>query len=627
MDHAAAPAPAVTASPSAPGAARLPMVLTVGFTGHRTLADPVAAQRQMRAAFAEIGHAFGIVAASPLAGAYDGAPTLRLASGGAPGADRAAAAAWREAGLGEIHFVYPFKAPGSDDAFTDDPAHGDPATRVSPAPEFEPWTGFDAAGLGFGEAQAHAEVGRWIVRNVEVLVCWWNGEAGHGAGGTNDTLRRALERGLPVVWLDPDGGPMRLIDPGRARRHAEAAEAIADLAEIASPLDPKTLATILAPALFPPTGEGTAHAGEVAARLDYAGHDPMRPRSGLIGVIQRLFNRTLWHSFGLFETVCGRTPPAPDRTLPPPAAVAAQPGFARLHHAAEEAGARASHLGRVHRSEQLLLILIAIVAVFFGALPALVIDAVPGFHVIAAFVEFLLGVLAFTVAGAARMAHRHRRWSDARRLAERLRGALATWPLGFDIADVHAGPANAWTEWRAQAVLRAAGPRRGWITAPRFDETLRWSAGQLIDSQIAYHTRQHRLAETIEQTLKAVENGAFGLLMGTLASYIALTLLGPAIHWNEPHWFGGLVTLVSAVSPAIGAGCIALDATNGFGELRQHSAHLASEFEQLRASIDRPDGDAYHPALAVIRRGAQLLVEDADAWRDRLQRRRIVRGG
>jgi hypothetical protein len=272
-----------------------------------------------------------------------------------------------------------------------------------------------------------------------------------------------------------------------------------------------------------------------------------------------------------------------------------------------------------------LLILIAIVAVFFGALPALL--PTGDFHVYAAGVEFLLGVLAFTVAGTARMAHRHRRWSDARRLAERVRGALATWPLGFDIADAHIGAPHTWTEWRALAVLRAAGPRRGWITEPRFQETLRWSAGQLIDSQIAYHARQHRMAETIERTLKATENAAFGLLMGTLASYIAVTLIGPAIHWNEPHWFGGLVTVVSAVSPAIGAGCIALDATNGFGELRQHSLRLASEFEHLRARIDGADGASYHPALAIIRRGAQLLVEDADAWRDRLQRRRIVRGG
>lgn len=599
------------------------MVLTVGFTGHRTVADPIAAAGAMSAAFAQIGKAFEIVAASPAAAAFDGAPALRLAIGDAPGADRLAAAAWTAEGLGELHFVYPFKAPTGDDAFTDDPRNDDPATRVSPAPEFAPWTGFDATGLGLAEPQAHAEVGRWIVRNADLLACWWNGEAGRGAGGTNDTMRRALERGLPVIWLGPNGGPIRLIDPERAHRLAEGS--IDDLASIATPLEAEALAAILGPTLFPPGVAAVAHSGEVAARLDYDAHDPVRARTGLGGAVERLFDRTLWRSFGLFESVCGRAPPAASRTTPPPAAIAAQPGFTRLEAAAEEAGARASHLGRVHRSEQLLLILLAIVAVFFGALPALVTAA--DFHVWAALVEFLLGLLAFSVAGTARLAHRHRRWSDARRLAERLRGALATWPLGFDIADVHAGAPRAWTEWRALALLRAAGPRRGWITQARFEETLRWSASQLIDSQIAYHGRQHRMAETIERTLRRVENSAFGLLMATLGSYIALTTLEPTNPWTQQHWFGGLVTLVSAVSPAVGAGCIALDATNGFGELRQHSARLAGEFQQLRARVDGIDGASYHPALAIIRRGAQLLVEDADAWRDRLLRRRIVRGG
>jgi hypothetical protein len=604
-----------------------PLVVTVGFTGHRTLEDPAAARRQIDAALGEIGRAFGLVAASPLARAYHGAPTLRLLIGAAPGADRIVAEAWRAAALGEIHFIYPFREPGGDDAFTDDPDHADPATRVTPAPEFEPWTGFDAKDLDLVEPQSHAEVGRWIVRHADVLACWWDGEPSRGAGGTNDTIRRALERGLPVVWLGPGGMPSRLIDPDLSHPHADAAEAIADLASIAAPLGAASLAARLASALTPPGGAGL-HDPEVAARIDYDAHDPMKRRPGLQGPLQTLANRTLWRAFSLFQKVAGRPGPAPARAGPPPAVIADQPGFARLTAAAEEAGTRADLLSSAHRSEQLLLILIAIVAVFFGALPALVENSSgSNFHAVAAGIEFCLGLLAFTVAWAARRAHRHRRWSDARRLAERLRGVLATWPLGFDIADAHAGPAQTWTEWRTRALLRAAGPPRGWITRARFDAIARWATAVLLDSQVAYHARQHRMARTIEHTIQAIENGAFGFLMATLVSYIALSLLGPWAHWQAPHWFGGLVTLVSAVAPAVGAGCIALEATNGFGELALHSATLKDAFEALRARVPSDRPPAYHPFVAVIRRGAELLVEDADAWRDRLLRRRIVRGG
>ena len=626
-EHAESGAAALPIQALGAGEDRLPLVVTIGFTGHRTVEDPAAARDKIDAALGEIGRAFGVVAGGQLTRAYHGAPALRLLVGAAPGTDRIVAEAWRAAKLGEVHFIYPFRElGGGGDAFTDDPGAGDPATRVTPAPEFEPWTGIDAIDLGLAKTQSHAEVGRWIVRHADVLVCWWDGAPGRGAGGTNDTIRRALERGLPVMWLGPGDMPSRLIDPEQSHPHADAAEAIADLASIAEPLDAAALAARLAFALTPPGG-AAPHDPEVAARIDYDAHDPMRPSRAPLGPMQALINRTLWRAFSLFQKVAGRPGPAPARADPPPPVITAQPGFARLAAATEEAAARADLLSSIHRSEQLLLILIAIVAVFFGALPALVGGSSDSnFHAYAAGIEFFLGLLAFVVAWAARRAHRHRRWSDARRFAERLRGVLATWPLGFDIADAHAGPAQTWTEWRTRALLRAAGPRRGWITRARFDATAGWATAELLDSQIAYHARQHRMAETIEHTMRAIENGAFALLMATLASYIVLSVFGPAA-WTEPHWFGGLVTLVSAVSPAVGAGCIALDATNGFGELALHSARLRGEFEALRSRVPSQQPPAYHPFSAIIRRGAELLVEDADAWRDRLLRRRIVRGG
>lgn len=88
-----------------------------------------------------------------------------------------------------------------------------------------------------------------------------------------------------------------------------------------------------------------------------------------------------------------------------------------------------------------------------------------------------------------------------------------------------------------------------------------------------------------------------------------------------------MVTLVSAVAPAVGAGCLALEATNGFGELAQHSEHLEAEFERMRERLGEVGAEPYHHVQAVMRRAAQLVVEDADAWRDRVLRRRIVRGG
>ena len=43
--------------------------------------------------------------------------------------------------------------------------------------------------------------------------------------------------------------------------------------------------------------------------------------------------------------------------------------------------------------------------------------------------------------------------------------------------------------------------------------------------------------------------------------------------------------------------------------------------------VGQIDQASYHHIQSIIRRAAVLVVEDADAWRDRVLRRRIVRGG
>lgn len=617
------PAPDATVRAPPPIAAdRLPMVATVGFVGHRRFDDEAAARAAIEAAFVEIGRAFALVSQGPLAEAFDGADRLRLLIGAAPGADRLAAAAWREAGLGEVHLIFPFRDPGADAAWTDRPERGDLETRVEPEGA---WTGIDSASLGLAGDQAHAEVARWIVRHADVLVAWWDGEPSRGAGGTADTVERTLARGLPVVWLQPGRLDVRLADPARALRHADAAEALTDMAALAQPLTAEALASLLATALGPP-GDPAANDPDVAARRDYARIDPLAPRWPALAPLQRLLDHTLWTAFRRFETLAGGRPPRDDPAPPPPAALVSQPGFARLSAAGVEADARADHLGAIHRSEQLWLILLAIAAVVVGASPSVAEPGAPqsAAHLWAAALELALGAMALGVTWAARRAHRHRRWSDARALAERLRGARATWPLGVDIADTQVGPAQTWTEWRARAVLRAAGPRQGWFDGAAFREAAQWGAAQLLDSQIAYHARLHRVAERIETNIGLTEGLAFAVLMLTLAVYLAALATAPITGWRPTHQVGGFVTMVSAVTPAIGGGCLALAATNGFAEMARRSARMAAAFRQLRDELG--ESGAYHHVQGVLRRGAQLLADDADAWRDRLQRRRLVRG-
>ncbi len=59
------------------------------------------------------------------------------------------------------------------------------------------------------EAGGHEAQARLLLNCSDILIVLWNGSRGRGPGGTGDTVRRALERGVPVLWIEPRGGRLR----------------------------------------------------------------------------------------------------------------------------------------------------------------------------------------------------------------------------------------------------------------------------------------------------------------------------------------------------------------------------------------------------------------------------------
>ncbi|HUO12919.1 MAG TPA: hypothetical protein VMU37_09205 [Caulobacteraceae bacterium] len=644
----------------------LPLVVTIGFTGHRALDDPNQATARIDETLGFIRQALKLVVEAPLRGAgeeqlghaFDGVAQLRLLTGDAPGADGLMIARWRLANLGEVHRLYPYREPGAGGALTDRPEHASHETLRTP-PANEPWTGFDSVSLGLESQQAHGEVTRWIIRNSQVLVALWDGEQMTKPGGTGDTLRQALERGVPVIWLRPGERRIRLTNPNTAHRHGGVPDTHEGLAAISTELTAERLARLLGAAVAPPGAiRAQGRDPEVIGRQDYARVDPLAPWPGAFRLLQRCLNVSVWQTYRQFERLLGGAAagaPSGGRT-PPPEPLARQPGFTYLRDCLSEAAGRANQLSAIHRSNQLLLILLATIAVVCGAAPALsridplTIAAAPsaahappvagsarprdakqlesvetGSHAFAATLELAVVLLALGIAALAGRYHRHRRWSDARRLAERLRAARATWPLGVDIGDARVTPPRSWTEWRAEAVLRAAGPRVGWIDADSFRESADWVTRDLLDGQIAYHARQFRLSSRIGGVIHWTERGSFVVLLGTLSGFLIGYLIDQnLLHRGLPFYLGNIVSVISSVCPAVGAACIALEATSGFGELEQRSERLEHEFRHYREELGEDEGMTYHHVQNVIRRGAQLLVDESGAWRDQVARRRLV---
>src|SRR5690606_13759832 len=96
------------------------------------------------------------------------------------------------------------------------------------------------------------------------------------------------------------------------------------------------------------------------------------------------------------------------------------------------------------------------------------------------------------------------RWSDARRLAERLRALHATWPLGFDVGDERSEAAGTWTEWHARVIRRTMGAPRGVAAVARRKQdttTAQKAPFGIVDAQRDYHLTTHRRMHGLHQCL------------------------------------------------------------------------------------------------------------------------------
>ncbi|HEY5107253.1 MAG TPA: hypothetical protein VII73_10860 [Caulobacteraceae bacterium] len=624
-----------------------PLALRIGFSGHRAvdrLGDEAVLSANLDAAFRLARDAVGAMAAMPLddcdeilGDAFDGPASLRLITGIATGADRIAIARWRVMAAGPVHALTPYLDPATGQPLTDEPSHAKWFDRVTDLGEFETSTCLDGAAAG---RHGHGELSRWIVRNCDVVVVVWDGGSAVGAGGTGDTVRLALHKGVPVLWIRPNAPDLQLLDPSSVWRDDGATEAAGHPARLTRPATIEALSTILFAAFAPPLPrhrslEGHASVGdpEIIARRDFARRDPLHRDGGLRSTLADLCDHTLWRAFDVFKSLAGKPPVIP-RADPPaqlPADVAAQEGYRRLAAALDQADQRANRLSQAHRSQQLILLALAMLAVVIGVMAPD--GSSPLMHLIAIGLELFFAVGILALWSLARRGHRHRRWSDARRLAERFRAALATYPLGIDIADEHADGAQTWTEWRARAVIRAAGVTGGVLDQDEVTARARWARTDLMDGQARYHAKEAHAGRKITERMHLWENAGFvaltaALLMGAVAAaMLSFARLPPGAMAPGLQGLVTLATTLSVIVPSMGAVALALDSTNGFSELADRSAQLVPAYEDFSARMRKAAPISAALAQEIVREAATLLVSDTDSWRDRLVRRRLIRGG
>jgi hypothetical protein len=325
--------------------------------------------------------------------------------------------------------------------------------------------------------------------------------------------------------------------------------------------------------------------------------------------------RKIWRTYAIFRRYVGGRG-TPFDCAPLPADLAAQPGFIELTRAYEVIDREATHLGSVHRSHQVIILSLTLLASLTGALPSVW----PELKVLIVAFELIVTLSVLAVWLDAQRQGRHHQWGESRRRAEELRLERAAWSLGVSLATPGEEKIR---RSHAREIRRRAGLPVGRFTPERVHAWGRWAMDDLVAGQVAYHHNQTKINGHIAHRVHQVENLSFSALLILLGAFLVVSLVTGYAGSHLPVWFKAIVTVVGAFAPAVGAANIALEATLSLSEDAQRSRVLAARLESLGAEV--PADAGLERLQSVARQAIRLQRRQEDHWSEETLRRRMVR--
>jgi hypothetical protein len=565
------------------------LAFRVGVTGARALAPNVVGRLRPLVAnvlsliakemtrFAENPVAkpvYSVAAAGPVPS------TLRLLSPLAEGSDRLVAEEALKAGY-ELHAPLPFPQgeyekdfPQSVDAFR---------TLLARAEGLE----LDG-GRGALETESYREIGRFVVRNCDLLIAIWDGDRERGIGGTAEIVRFAVATRVPVWWIDANGAnPPRFIDdPLKLRKPSLAASG-----ESAA----KGVIQYLERTILPPRFVDAEHSGIFGFVAHLLGHLFARDGSPLIDYLgeKPLASSFLWRAYArLMEIVL------PKSAEIPPCLGAAQTRVeqSRLERWWEELYACADKFsigyGDRYRSSYVLIAILAFVAVTAAAFGSAL--SHDGFELLVGGLELfaLVGIAALVLAN--HVYRWHEKWISYRLLAELFRKQSVLSMIGrslpasevvqmaLDSVEEKESrvqeelPREAWVAWYFTAASRAAPLLAGKCTEVNIHALA--VAQSLANEQTAYHLTRRARNKAASRRI-----GQFGeicfLLTAVAGSWKVYSLFRS--HTTAIAWSTMLGACFSAASGAF----VGVRAYSEFPLLVQQSTHMLRILKEASAEL------------------------------------------
>jgi hypothetical protein len=463
------------------------------------------------------------------------------------------------------------------------------------------------------ENRAYEAAGLTVLNQADILLAIWDGEGSRGRGGTAEMVAEAARQQIPIIHVDANGRAEPRILGGGSELYVTA-DAVEDLTPVELAMGLAKLVEDLvrppaeAPSELERLGLIERHAPSLASEVDtlkrFLGDRfrrwNFRPEFPIMLAMSGVRDRrhTDYQPKAPAELADGYlalSPPAPD--CGPSTAMI----LAEAYGWADTISIR---FAQVFRS--------AVVANFTLAACTIILAVFSlSFDqeqkILFVFAEaVLIGLIVFnTVAGW--RGGWHRRWFEAREVAERLRTALPLWALGIRPATFF-GQEPTWTGWYARAIVRSQGMRNAgqnsnWLADAH--STLQ----KVLDDQCSYHVKSAEQMGKLEHRLELL-----GLFLFIATLVLAVVFVGFLYLYPPTHENVVLVTAISASLPALASAIYAIRIIGDFGGSARRSERTLAALELLKKAAERDAGDLR--ALRVIARAAaEAMLGDVASWR------------
>jgi hypothetical protein len=459
------------------------------------------------------------------------------------------------------------------------------------------------------ETASYEAVGRFVVRNSDIIIALWDGAPARGRGGTAEIVQYAARSGTPVWWINLTTGEIKLAlsaaqikHPELALQGARAESAIVDY-----------LAGLVLPSSSPhPEKKGIlGHAAHVLSKFAGASASPLAaylaegpmPTGGL------------WRAHRDLLALLAPAPRGKKPETAPPATTSLELWW-KTHYLRADALSQA--YGDRYRSSYVLIAGLA----FLTFAASFAFEAGLG-SIVPVCIEFILLLCIAALVLLNHMRGWHERWIAYRLLAELCRNQLILAPLGRSLpgsevlrSAAEAGvdreiPAarEAWVGWWFLALQRGAPPPEG--DAQSAGRRAFALARNLVVEQKEYHRVRRNRAAKADGRL--IASGEAFFLLAVVGVALQLALVGK----GEP--FGG-VRALEIVVRLLSAAAAALAALRGYAELAllaRQSLRMQKAMEEIEAEFD--DLDLEEPLAsqrlgATLHRLSILMTQDVRGW-------------